>query len=380
MMRVVLIIAFLASLSLYFSCVGNDADSGYTKISDESLPAPQIEFAPKEYVCYRTISPLEIDGKLNEAAWAKAQWTDMFVDIEGNLKPLPRFETRVKMLWDDNYFYFGAYMEEPHIWAKLTERDAVIYHDNDFEVFIDPDGDTHEYYELEINAYGTEWDLFLAKPYRDGGPAINAWDIQGLKSAVHIDGTLNDPGDTDTGWSVEIAIPWDVLAECAHKELPPRDGDQWRVNFSRVEWQIDVVNGKYAKRSDPTTGKNLPEDNWVWSPQGLVAMHYPEMWGFVQFSASPAGSDNCEFDVNPVEDAKWAMRQVYYAERTCLMQSGKYTSDFSKLGMAESGPDGYSWPPVLETTSKTFLASIENSKDHSKLYINQDGDVWKEVD
>ena len=25
------------------------------------------------------------------------------------------------------------------------------------------------------------------------------------------------------------------------------------------------------------------EDNWVWSPQGLVDMHVPERWGVVQF-------------------------------------------------------------------------------------------------
>ena len=59
----------------------------------------------------------------------------------------------------------------------MTERDSVIFRDNDFEVFIDPDGDTHAYYELEINALGTVWDLLLLKPYRDGGPAINGWDI-----------------------------------------------------------------------------------------------------------------------------------------------------------------------------------------------------------
>ena len=34
--------------------------------------------------------------------------------------------------------------------------------------------------------------------------AVNAWEITGLKTAVHIDGTLNDPRDTDRGWTVEI--------------------------------------------------------------------------------------------------------------------------------------------------------------------------------
>ena len=72
------------------------------------------------------------------------------------------------MLWDDTYLYVGALLEEPHVWATLTQHDSVIFHDNDFEVFIDPDGDNHEYCEIEINALNTEWDLFLNKPYRDG--------------------------------------------------------------------------------------------------------------------------------------------------------------------------------------------------------------------
>ena len=95
----------------------------------------------------------------------------IFVDIEGDAKPAPRFRTRAKMLWDDTYFYIAAEMEEPHVWGTLTKHDSVIFHDNDFEVFLDPDGDTHDYYEFEINALNTGWDLFLDKPYRDGGQA-----------------------------------------------------------------------------------------------------------------------------------------------------------------------------------------------------------------
>ena len=75
------------------------------------------------------------------------------------------------MLWDDDFFYIAAALEEPHVWATLTEHDSVIFQDPDFEVFLDPDGDNHSYYEIEINALGTVWDLRLVKPYRDGGPA-----------------------------------------------------------------------------------------------------------------------------------------------------------------------------------------------------------------
>jgi hypothetical protein len=231
----------------------------------------------KSYDCPRATGVVEIDGRLNDAAWAGAPWTDYFVDIEGDGKLRPRFRTCAKMLWDDEYFYIAADMEEPHVWATLTRHDSVIFHDNDFEVFIDPNGDAIEYYEFEINALNTGWDLFLNKPYRHGGKARNEWEIPGLRTAVHIRGTLNDPRDRDEGWTVEVAFPWKVLGEFAHKPAPPNAGDEWRVNFSRVEWRHEVIGGEYRKLL------KVKEDNWVWSSQGVINMHVPEKWGRVRF-------------------------------------------------------------------------------------------------
>jgi len=231
----------------------------------------------KRYECHRAPSPVRVDGSLSDPAWAAAAWTDDFLDIEGGARPRPRFRTRVKMLWDSRYFYIAAEMEEPHVWATLTGHDSVIFYDNDFEVFIDPDGDTREYYEFEINALNTGWDLFLPKRYLDGGKADNSWEIPGLLTAVAVDGTLNDPRDTDHGWSVELAFPWAALEKYAHKPAPPNPGDEWRVNFSRVEWTHEIVDGRYRK----VAGRK--EDNWVWSPQGKINMHLPDRWGFVRF-------------------------------------------------------------------------------------------------
>ena len=340
------------------------------------IPEPAIEWAPATYVVYQAGTALTIDGVLDEPAWRAAQWTDDFVDIEGAAKPTPRYRTRAKMLWDNTYFYVGADLEEPHIWGTLTTRDAVIYRDNDFEVFIDPDGDTHEYYELEINALGTEWDLFLVKPYRDGGPALNAWDIQGLLTAINIEGTLNQADDIDAKWSVEIAIPWSVLAEAAHQPAPPEPGEQWRVNFSRVEWQIDIVDSVYVKRTDPTTGEPLPEDNWVWSPQGLINMHYPEMWGTVQFSRRVAGPGRDPFIPSSVEDAKWVLRQIYYRERSWRARRGHYTDNLLVLDIGDPRLANYRWPPRINHTDDQFEAILRGD-DGSELVINHEGRVWE---
>ena len=144
----------------------------------------------------------------------------------------------MKMLWDDEFFYVAADMEEPDLWGTLTARDSVIFHDNDFEVFVDPDGDTPT-----TSSRSTRWHTVgpdADQAYRDGGRAIDAWDIAGLKAGIDLRGTINRPGDRDDGWSVEIGMPWRMLREAAPNSKPPQPGDRWRVNFSRVEWQTDV--------------------------------------------------------------------------------------------------------------------------------------------
>jgi hypothetical protein len=230
--------------------------------------AARAQPAPAHYTCRRATSPIRIDGRLDDPAWAKAPWTPAFVDIEGASRPKPRFRTRAKMLWDDDYLYIAAELQEPDVRATLTEHDSVIFHDNDFEVFLNPSGDGRNYFEFEINALNTGWDLFLPKPYSEGGKADNSWEIPGLRTAVAIHGTLNQPGDRDRGWTVEMAFPWTAFASRA-PVTRPRPGDQWRVNFSRVEW------------------RHIPgekEDNWVWSPQGVINMHVPARWGYLRFA------------------------------------------------------------------------------------------------
>jgi hypothetical protein len=229
-------------------------------------PAQDTQTTPLLYDCYRTTTPIRIDGKLDDFAWTKAKWTSAFVDIEGTAKPAPRFRTRVKMLWDDKYLYIAAELQEPNVTATLRKHDSVIFHDNDFEVFIKPLPQTESYYEFEMNALNTGWDLFLNKPYNENGKPDNSWDITNLKTAVAVQGTLNNPKDTDQGWTIEIAYPLNAFD--SRQDVPrPHDGTVWRINFSRVEWK-------------PGQSK---EDNWVWSPQGVINMHIPARWGYLHF-------------------------------------------------------------------------------------------------
>lgn len=234
-------------------------------------------------------------------------------------------------------------MEEPHVWGTLTQRDSVIFHDNDFEVFLDPDGDGALYAELEVNALNTVWDLLLVRAYLGGGPAVNGWDIAGLRTAVHVDGSLDDPSDTDKGWSLEIAIPWASIRDIAGCPCPPRDGDLWRINFSRVEWEHEIREGKYRK----VAGKG--EDNWVWSPQGVVDMHRPEMWGVLQFSQH----DHGPVPEHPLRGQKEreTLADVYAAQRAYRDKHRRYAVSATELGMATPGLK-------IQATTRLFEATL----------------------
>lgn len=377
MRRQVMIPAALAAAAFLAACALPAAGAEALP----KVPEPRVPFSPDKYIVQRTAGPIVVDGRLGEDSWVKADWTEVFGDIEGSVKPRPRYRTRVQMLWDDRYLYIGAYLEEPNVWATLTGRDSIIFQDNDFEVFIDPDGDTHDYYELEINALNTVWDLLLVRPYRDGGPAVHAWDIKGLKTAVAVLGTLNDPSDKDKAWTVEMAIPFEVLKECIPgKPERPAPGEQWRMNFSRVEYFLDVVDGKYAKATAKGSDQPLPEDNWTWVPQGVINIHYPEMWGYVQFSDRKAGSGGDRFADRPEEKVKWALRRIYYRERALLEEKGGFAADLGALGLKsekEMKVKDWLYPPVIHTTPSLFEAVYTN-KAGASWHIRQDGLVWKE--
>jgi hypothetical protein len=261
---------------------------------------------PHSYVCYRTAQPITLDGRLNESAWQQVPWTAPFEDISGKGFATPKYQTHAKVLWDDNNLYIAAEIEEPNVRAKITKHDDIIYRDNDFEMFLDPDDDAQCYFEIEMNSLNTLFELMLNKPYRDEGNFFDQWDCPGIRTAVHVDGTLNDSTDKDRSWTVEVAIPYNAVKTSF--DNPLKAGHCWRINFSRVEW----------------VKKGGPEENWVWSATGQINMHMPERWGYLYLSDKVAGTgtDTMHYphDMN-LYKLMWAM---YYAQSDALAQQHAY--------------------------------------------------------
>ncbi len=335
-------------------------------------------FAPSQsYVVYRADSEIVIDGKADDSSWNHAEWTEDFIDIEGTEKPKPQYKTRVKMLWDDSYLYILAELEEPHVWAYYEKRDLIVFEENDFEVFIDPDGDTHNYFEIEINAQNTIFDLFMAKPYRNGGIPIITWNTTGLKSAVFVDGTINNPTDTDKNWIVEMAVPFEALRLGVATKIP-KENEVWRINFSRVQWQTEIADGIYKRKKDSVSGKIIPEDNWVWSATGIINMHFPERWGMMQFSTNHAESPKGEFQFPDDEELVKYLWLVYYKQKKYQGEKGKYAITLSDLAIPDSIKTGSGENIELKLSASEFqFSAVLNSSKGIRLTINNDGLIQK---
>ncbi len=329
---------------------------------------------PLSYVIGYTEHPPSIDGNIDAQEWQKAEWTSAFVDIEGKSKPKPYYDTRAKMLWDKTYLYIAAELQEPHIWATLTKRDDIIFHDNDFEIFIDPNNTAHQYFEIEINAMNTIFDLFLPKPYRNKGAALFSWNTPGMKHAVKINGTLNDPKDTDTSWSVEFAIPFSALS-IGNKIHRPKNGEIWRINFSRVQWDTEIKDGKYIKKKD-INGKVMPENNWVWSSQGEINMHMPERWGYLMFSDKETGKLP-SFTLPYEEKQRQYLWLVYYKQNRYKATHKHYASTLKELEIENAAIiDNKRNKLSMQATPQQFTATIEDAH-NLRIEINEEGLILK---
>lgn len=341
-----------------------------SSISAQLNSIDRLLASPMEYTVLKTEVPIVVDGMDNEKVWSKAPWTTLFTDIvTGELEGVEK-ETRAKMLWDDDFLYLYVLLEESDIWASLKEHDSSVYQDNAFEIFIDPDGDTHNYFEIQFNAHGTVWDLFMPKPYRNGGQSLSTWDVKGLKKAIHINGTLNDPEDKDNDWSIELAIPINSIK--MNGDRKPQDGVIWRMNLSRVDWDLDVINGKYQRKRNEDTGKLLEAHYTVWSPQGIVNLHYPERYGYILFSEKTSSSGFFSQEIKASKSLLW---KYYYLQQEFKNEEGRYATTIGELNklFPEIADAGDEYKVCMDATDYQFRVQTISSP--NIFAIDEQGEI-----
>jgi hypothetical protein len=198
-----------------------------------AAPAPTI--ATPVYECRWTAEPITIDGKGDEAAWKQAQVIDRFY-LPGQGGKLGRTATKARLLWDHDYLYFLAEMEDADLYANVTEHDGPAWDNDVFELFLKPSEKNPGYYEFEVNAANTTLDMFLYSRGSGGYNRYKATDEFDFQTAVQLRGTLNDPRDRDQGWTVEGRLRW---RDFAHTGGAPAVGDRWKFALCRYDYSVD---------------------------------------------------------------------------------------------------------------------------------------------
>ena len=261
-----------------------------------------------DYIAQKISRSINIDGNIKKEVWQDAKWSKRFVDMFSGQPGM--YNTQTALLWNNMHLYIAFIAEEPFVEAKLSERDSLIFLENDLEVFIDG-GDC--YYELEVNALNTVYEVFFIwkdaytkgsrfdtpqfdvhhpQAYTFGGNfdrsdttfwkgthprgirwAFTHFDMPGLQTAVMVDGTLNDNSDIDKGWSLEIAIPWNSLQILANgRTIPPSNGDCWKMFL-----------GRFQKLLHSGT-ETIPHPAMALNSHGIYDTHLPDKWSSIEFA------------------------------------------------------------------------------------------------
>lgn len=214
------------------------------------------------YTCPKVDAAPVIDGRLDDEAWKHAPEVTLVLSEDG--KPATK-RTTVRMCWDDTNVYVAFDSIDTDIWGTFTQRDDHLFNEEVVEAFIDPDCDLVRYYEINVSPRNVVFDALICNPtdWTPGEGTDYGWNCEGLRTAVIVDGTLDDRTDVDRGWTAELAIPFAGL------NVPtPKPGERWRLNLYRID----------------LTPK--PAEFQAWSPT-LVSparFHIPSRFGTVFFS------------------------------------------------------------------------------------------------
>ena len=214
--------------------------------------------------------PPNIDGRLDDVAWRTAASTGPLVNtMTGQPAGPGEAHASVRVLWDDQFLYLGWEVRDDNLVETGTTRDAHYWENDTTEVLIDPDGDGRDYYELQVSPGGHTFDSQQPQPPSGDNFGRMAWNPT-LRTAVTRVGTLGNPADQDTGYTVELAIPWADINAGAPR-TPPRVGDTWRLNF----FVMDKTKGGDQRAA-------------AWSAPLAGSFHTTARFGRVTFVASPA--------------------------------------------------------------------------------------------
>lgn len=178
----------------------------------------------EENLTIRTDESIIIDGLLNELIWDNAPEANSFIQINPNRTDPGKIKTTVKILYDDNFVYFGflCYDTEPdEIKPGAINIDGDLRDTDSIYILIDTLSDTRNFFYFAVNYIGSKSDGIILK----GGRSVNynwngSWESFSQK--------------TDFGWSTEVAIKLSSII------ANPEENRTFGLSLSRVVPRLEI--------------------------------------------------------------------------------------------------------------------------------------------
>ena len=214
------------------------------------------ERSSDNFQCRWADEKITVDGKADEKNWQNAQLIDNFYLpwLQDEARPA-KTATKARLLWDREYFYFFAEMEDGDLYANIKEHDGRLWENDVFELFLKPAADKPGYYEFQLNPAGAVLDMFIP---RRGSGEYTRYHSDGpfhVDAKVALDGTLNKWSDSDKGWSVEGRIPWGDFLRTGGR---PAVGEVWKFALCRYDYSVDFE-GPELSTCAPLKSKTRPD-------------------------------------------------------------------------------------------------------------------------
>ncbi len=180
----------------------------------------------------------EIDGRLGPGEWATAAAITGFRDLQpGQAGRVVEPSTTAYIAWDDAHLFIALDIPStlPPL-GRVTDRDDMVYEDDDPEIFIDPGRTRSRYYQFLGNCLGTPWTRAIGLA---GAWTNRVWDFR-----AHV---------YEGGWSCEMRIPFGTVGV----DMPPADDAVWGFNAA---YNRKTPRGELSIWSLTTTGFHQPEN------------------------------------------------------------------------------------------------------------------------
>lgn len=213
-------------------------------------------FVPQIYHCCRTAKPVSPYVFTDDAAWnaAKSLWT-FYRLPENNVEwTQPRFaaleQTRVKMLWDDNFIYLTAELDSNELYVQM---DTPTWESDVLELFLQPSANSNVYYEFHATCDGRTWSARFADTMGQGREVFES----GLQCKVE-----SSPSGS---WRMNMRLSLKLL-----NIRTLQSGDEWRFNLARQNYGTSFEYDAQP-RGDAIRGRELSSSAaWV---TGEMAFH-----------------------------------------------------------------------------------------------------------